>query len=92
MANLDKYPGEVGHKFTKLNTHVKLLLVALRDKKEETHDLILNLFRGYAASENQDFHEYIKNKRESYEDGYKLTARKLMTLSRNKYKLMAEAG
>ena len=91
LCDLDKYLLKVGGNITKTNLHVKLLLNQLAARKEHTTDLIANLFKAYSTSSDPAFREYIKKKRDNYEDGDTYTANQIMKLAGNKYESMTEA-
>ena len=74
-----------------MNLHVKLLLNQLAAQKEHTTDLIANLFKTYSTSSDPAFREYVKKKKENYEDGDTYTANQIMKLAGNKYESMLEA-
>ena len=55
---------------------------------ETTHDLLSNLFKGYAATSNTTFTSYIERKQEEYEDGKNIKPTALMILADKKYKTL----
>ena len=82
----------IGHDITKFNMHVKDLLRQLTARGETTQDLLVNLFKGYAATSDQAFVRYIEKKEEEYDDGYNITSNELMQLASNKFKVLTENG
>ena len=92
LSVLDKYLTKVGGNITEMNLKVKLLLSQLTARKETTSDLIANLFKAYETSSDSVFREYIKKKRDAYEDGEEYTAQQIMRLAGNKYEAMNEAN
>ena len=81
LSSLEKYMPTIGHDITKFNMYVKDLLRQLTARGETTQDLLVNLFKGYAATSDQVFVRYIEKKEEEYDDGYKMTSNELMKLA-----------
>ena len=69
-----------------------MLLEGLASRGETTHDLLLNLFKGYAATSDTKFTSYIKRKPEEYEDGTNIKPTALMSLADKKYKTLNIQG
>ena len=65
-----------------------MLLEGLALRRETTHDLLSNLFKGYAAASDNTFTKYIKHKQEEYEDGTDIKSTALMSLADKKYKTL----
>ncbi len=53
---------------------------------EATHDLLLNLFKGYKACKDAEFVDYIKKKEKYYKEGGDVTYEQLMDWALNKYR------
>ena len=66
---LDNYIENNGNNITKFNGHMKLLVDALRARGELANDLFINLFKVYLTCSDNEFVNYIKHKKESYEEG-----------------------
>ena len=77
---------------TKFNAHVQLLLKGLESRGETTHDLMSNMFKGYAAASDNNFTKYIEHKREEYKDNTYIKPTSLMSLADNKYKNLKIKG
>ena len=74
------------------NAHVQMLCEGLASRGETTHDLLSNLFKGYAAASDNTFTSYIESKQEEYEDGTNIKPIALMSLSDKKYKTLNIKG
>ena len=82
----------IGCKIKKFNSHIQLLLEGLTLRRETTHDLLSNLFKGYAAASDTTFTKYIKRKQEEYEEGTDIKPTALMSLADKKYKTLKIKG
>ena len=82
----------MGQNITKFNAYVQLQISALETRGELTHDLLANLFKGYANCSDKTFVKYIAGKEEKYEEGEDIDAQKLMLLADTKYKTLVEKG
>lgn len=92
LSNLDTYMLTIGGDITKFNTYVKGLVESLSARGEITTDLLINLFKGYLAVEDKSFNLYVARKQEEYEEGGTQTEDSLMSLAKNKYVLLKDAG
>jgi hypothetical protein len=63
------------------------LIEQLASRGERTFDLLTNLFKGYKATKDRKFVEYIEKKEETYEEGTDLLPEQLMRQASNKYKI-----
>ena len=68
LANLHNYLPTVEHDISLLNMYVKNQVYSLRARGEHTSDLLMNLFKAYMISSNEDFVRYIEKKLEAWED------------------------
>ena len=64
----------------------------MASRGETTHDLLSNLFKGYAVASDNTFTKYIERKQEEYEDGADLQPISLMSLADKKYKTLKVKG
>ena len=87
LAALDEYIGKVDSDIKKFNTHVKSLTRDLKRRRQQSTDVLTNLFKGYKAASDKVFVEYIMRKEEEYEEGAPMTADSLMNLAAKKYKI-----
>mmetsp|Transcript_35132 Transcript_35132/g.52225 ORF Transcript_35132/g.52225 Transcript_35132/m.52225 type:complete len:128 (+) Transcript_35132:539-922(+) len=55
LTQLDTYLPTVGHDILKFKAYVGMLVEGLASRGEKTHDLLANLFKGYAACSDTDF-------------------------------------
>jgi hypothetical protein len=92
LSSLDTYILTIDSDITRLNIHVPLLIDSLTSRGESTHNLLINLFKGYQAATDRTFVEYIGRKLERYEEGEIVTTDALMEQADNKYKLLKESG
>jgi len=72
------------------NQHVRTLVKNLNSRGQETHDLLVNLFKGYLSAKDYQFNRYIQQKQDDYDEGKTMDPEKLMTLAYNKYKVLVE--
>ena len=84
---MDEYIGTVDSDIKKFNTLVKSLTRDLECRLHQSKHVLTNLFKGYKASSDKVFVEYIMRKEEKYEEGSPITAGSLMNLAANKYKI-----
>ena len=87
LASLDEYIGTVESDIKKFNTHVKSLTRDLERRRQQSMDVLTNLFKEYKAASDKVLVEYIMQKEEEYEEGSPMTADALMNLAENKYKI-----
>ena len=92
LSSLDRFITTVECNITQFNARVKGLLEGLVLRGQITHDLLSNLFKGYAAVSNNTFVKYIKQKQEEYKDGTELSPITLMSLADRKYKTLLVKG
>jgi hypothetical protein len=55
-----------------------------------THDLMVNLFKGYGTASDKAFTNYIGKKRDRYKEGGNVNANDLMVFAKNKFLLRTE--
>jgi hypothetical protein len=92
LSSLDKAMRDHDSKVEDFNNHVLSLVAQLHARGEQTHDLLVNLFKGYKACKDSEFVEYIKKKEDMYEEGGNIDYNQLMDWAINKYKARKEAG
>ena len=92
LSSLDQYIRENGSDITAFNAHVETLLAVLESREEETHDLLVHLFKGYKACKDKQFHSYITRMEDDHNDGTKvIRPRELMAMANTYYKTRLEA-
>ena len=79
--------GTVEFDIKKFNTHVKSLTRDLERRRQQSTDVLTNLFKGYKAASDKVFVEYKIRKEEEHEEGSPMTADSLIKLAANKYKI-----
>jgi len=92
LTDLDRYLPTIGNDITKFNTYVKLLIDGLRSRGETSHDLLVNLFKGYMACSDREFVAYIKRKQDLFEEGTPIQVDHLMNNAADKYKTLLQKG
>ena len=92
LTDLDRYLPTIGHDITKFNTYVKLLIDGLRSRGETSHDLLVNLFKGYMACSDREFVAYIRRKQDAFEEGTPIQVDNLMKNAADKYKTLLQKG
>jgi hypothetical protein len=92
LANLETKMKEFNGNVKLFNLHVVQVRNSLIARGEPVNELMLNLFKGYAAVSDDSFVRYIARKQDSYEDGMPLSVEELMMSALNKYELRVENG
>ena len=92
LTDLDRYLPTIGHDITKFNAYVKLLIDGLKSRGETSHDLLVNLFKGYMACSDREFVAYIKRKQDMFEEGTPIQVDNLMKNAADKYKTLLQKG
>ena len=92
LDNLENYMGTVNSNIELFNMHVKNSREGLIARGETVDDLIMKLFKGYKATSDTKFVEYIDKKEEAYLDGKDFEPDELMQVALNKYILRKENG
>jgi hypothetical protein len=93
LSRLDEYMHETKSDIEVFNDHVKTLVAGLNARGEQTLDLLSNLFKGYMSVSDDSFVDFIKRKKDAYEEGdINLTANELMESTANKYNGLKQQG
>jgi hypothetical protein len=93
LSRLDEYMQAHESDVEDYNNHVKTLVTGLNARGERTLDLLSNLFKGYMAVSDTAFVEFIKRKKDAYEEGeIDLTPNELMQSTDNKYNGLKQQG
>ena len=91
LANLDAYMTTVNNNVIKFNAYVRQQLTDLQVRGGVTHDLMNNLWKAYQVVSDNEFNNYIKRKKDIYDDGTTdLTEEGLMVDAENKYKTLIQ--
>jgi hypothetical protein len=91
LSSLDKTIKDMDSDIAKFNDHVLTLATKLQSRAgEATHDLLVNLFKGYKACKDAEFVDYIKKKEDFYEEGGDVSYEQLMDWALNKYRARVE--
>ena len=91
LADLHIYIMDINADIPKFNFYVNETLQGLNARGEQTLDLLPNLFKAYESVNHGNFADFIKRKKNSYEEGdtLGLTPRALMNAARVKYCLIS---
>ena len=92
LSSLDAKMVSLQDNVTEFNEFVKSQRGSLEARGETTTDLLVNLFKGYKASADEKFVNYIESKEDDYNEGYDITPDALMELAESKYKTLLESG
>jgi hypothetical protein len=77
----------------RFNQYVKLLVQSLKARNQTTSDLLINLFKGYAAVSDEAFRTWLLRMQDDHEDGIaEINPDELMLAAKNKYDAMVEKG
>jgi hypothetical protein len=87
IANLVTKMAEYNSNIKLFNDHVTYLKNSLIALMEQVPELTMNLFKGYSSAADDDFVRY---KKDVYEDGTSMSVEKLMSAALNKYELTVE--
>ena len=90
ISNLDTYITTVGSNITTFNEYVKRQRLSLSARGGVTHDLLTNLWKAYQNASDRDFVEFIKRKKDAYDEGEDITADSLMIAAENKYRTLVQ--
>ena len=91
LHNLEDYFQQVEYNVTKLVDHTIDLLNELEARGAETHDLLDTLFRTFKKAPNEEFTDYIRQKKNSWEAGdIELDPEELLELADMKYRTLSE--
>ena len=88
LSSLDSKMMAFDSNISKFNDFVKAQLVSLSARGEGFigSDLLMNVFKGYAAAQDADFALFIKRKRDSFDEGDDINLASFMDAAENKYK------
>lgn len=94
LGNLDKYMvTKANHNVEAFNAFVKEQLAILTARGETSTDLVTNIFKGYAKTDCKEFRDYIKKRKENWEDSLEdFTPETLMKAAAQKYKALCLLG
>ena len=93
LSSLDTYMLTIDSDIGKFNQYVKHLIQSLGARNQTTSDLLINLFKGYRAVNNEAFRTWLQRKSDDSDDGtLVLTTDGLMLAAKNKYDAMIETN
>ena len=91
LSSLDAKMSQLQDNITEFKEYVKTQRGSLEARGEVTHDLLVNLFKGYKAASDNRFVKYIESKEDDYNEGQEITADSLMELAETKYRTLVES-
>ncbi len=86
LSSLDNKMMTLDSDISKFNAYVKTQVIALEARGETTTDLLVNVFKGYESAQDADFIDFVKRKKDAYDEGDDITVTNLMDAAENKYK------
>jgi hypothetical protein len=92
LSQLDVKMSSLDSNITKFNIYVKSQVISLEARGEFTNDLLVNVFKGYQMAQDKDFAQFIKRKKDAYDEGANINVASLMDAAENKYKTRILAG
>jgi hypothetical protein len=84
LSSLDSKMMALNSDISKFNAYVKTQVIALEDRGETTTDLLVNVFKGYGMAQDADFLDFVKRKKDAYDEGADITVTNLMDAAANK--------
>jgi hypothetical protein len=91
LTSLDTYITTVDSNIELFNQYVRVNQDGLCARGETTDDLVINLFKAYLNVADQNFVDYIKTKKNAYDEGTtNLEPDTLMTFALNKYHILVQ--
>jgi hypothetical protein len=92
LTNLDLYMSTVDSNIELFNQHGKVNRDGITARGESNDDLTINLFKAYLCLTDRDFVRYMRNKKDSYDDGEYFTVEKTLTMSLIKFQILKDSG
>jgi hypothetical protein len=92
LSQLDVKMSAFDSNITKFNIYVKSQVICLEARGESTNDLLVNVFKGYQIAQDEDFAQFVKRKKDAYDEGADITVASLMDVAENKYKTRLLTG
>jgi hypothetical protein len=92
LSMLDSKMVNLQDNVTDFNKYVKTQCVSLKARGETTLDLLVNLFKGYKAADDDRLVNYIEMKEDDYNEGLDISPDALMELVESKYKTLVKTG
>ena len=92
MSNLDSYISVIDHDIEKFNLYVKEQRRQLKNRGEESQDLLINVFKAYLSVNDKYFVDYINRKKETYEEGGDITVDSILSDALNKFQSLKNEG
>ena len=92
LTNLDSYISVVHFDIDKLNLYVKEKRKQLRNRGEQSQDILVNIFKAYKIIPDQLFNNWLMRKKDNYEEGSDLNADTLMLDALNRFQALKIKG
>ena len=90
LSNLDTYMTTVSSNIVTFNEYVKEQRLNLAARGGITHDLMTNLWKAFSVASDHEFVQYIKRKKDLYDEGAEMSPDSLMRDAENKYKTLLQ--
>jgi hypothetical protein len=78
LSQLDVRMSAFDSNMMKFNIYVKSQVISLEARGESTNDLLVNVFKGYQMAQDEDFAQFVKRKKDAYDEGADITVASLM--------------
>jgi len=85
LSRLDDYMKSIDSNIEKFNLYVRKLRQDLSARGEESNDVLVNVFKGYAAASDEAFTRYIQRQKDAYDEGKNVDEDSIMKDAVNKF-------
>jgi hypothetical protein len=92
LTNRDRYMSTFDSNIELFNQHVKVNRDGITARGESSNDLTINLCKAYLCVTDRYCVRYMRNKKDSYDDGEDFTVEKLLTMSLIKFQILEDSG
>ena len=90
LHNLPSKIKELNYNILKFNDCIKLQVTDLAAGGQQTTDLLVYLFKSYKSVKDKEFVDYIKKKKDTYDEGTDITPTALMDTALTKYNQLVQ--
>jgi hypothetical protein len=92
LSQLDVKTSAFDSNITKFNVYVKSQVISLEARGESINNLLVKVFEGYHMAHDEDFNQFVKRKKDAYDEGANVIIASLMDAAENKYKTQLLTG
>jgi hypothetical protein len=92
LTKLDSYMSTVDSNIESFNQHDKVNRDGITAHGESKYDLTIHIFKAYLCVMHRDFVYYMRNKKDSYDDGEDFSVEHLLTMSLIKFQILKDSG